>query len=771
MTLLQIPKDELKTLWNNKIKIVAIVAIIAIPLLYSFLYLKAYWDPYGNLKDYHIAVVNMDKGAVMEDKTENFGKDIIDKLKERQDIGFEFVDSKTAQAGLENGKYFAVIEIPEDFSKRIVSAKDGNVVYPSINYYSNNKKNYIGTKISDSIKDQILKEVRESISKQYGEIAFSTINDLKDGLKDASSGSDKLLEGSNTLHNGIETLSKGLKDFESQVPGLQSGTSSLSEGADSLNKGLNEFNLKLPALSDAIDQLHSGADSLNEGLSSTNEGATHLVEKAKSLKDGGSALINNYENNLLPGYLQLSQGLKYEADNLNAGALQVQAGVNSLISSVVQTQAALDEAQKYLQLYLKSPGGAQAMADPNMQAFLSVMQNISNSNSDDKIKDLQNELDDLIKGTSNLSNQLDMNRADSAVSTYYAGLKDLKVKGILPYTFGVNQYVDGVNKLASGIGTLSQGASRLASGLDSLNENMFSLLDASNSLYTGSSILSKGIHELTSKMPSLASGVGQLSQGSQDLTRGISTLRDGIKELNYGLKDGVKNVENNIKSSSKDLGEFIGNPVKVSETNVNPVDNYGSGLAPYFLPISLWLGAVFMLLIIKIKNENYKTLNNLQLTIGKYILYALIGIIQAVLLGGIVLLLGIKPSNLPLLFAFLMLMALSFDSIIYCFISLFGLAGEGIAVILLVLQLCSDAGTFPIETLPQFFQNISPYLPFTYAVEAIREILFASTLNASIIVKDSVITMLFGLVFMVINIIFIRKGEAINKSIEDRLAA
>lgn len=778
MNLFQITKDEVKSLGKNKIKVMAIFAIITIPLLYSFLYLKAYWDPYGDLKNYHIAVVNNDKGALLNDENINYGGDLVNNLQDNAAVGFEFVDSTTAEQGIKDDKYFAEIEIPEDFSQNIVNAKNGRVISPKLNYIVNNKKNYIGTKISDSVKNEILKEINKSISKSYGEVAFDTIYQLKDGFKDASNGVSKLADGQKKLYDGGKELSEGLTKLNDQAPVLQEGVKSLADGSAKLNDGLATFNSKMPSLTDTTNKLSAGAQALQEGAAAAKDGADKITANSSSLKDGAKNVNTAYETQVLPGYKSFANGLKNGADGLKEGSSQVRDGVNSLINSTVENQAnlstALTSAEASLKAYItEHPTEA---ADQNIQVLLATLQGVKNQlatseDSSKSIKTLQNGLDSLVVGTENLSNQLDLNNNESAAFAFNAGLNNFKEKALNPFTAGVNSYVDGTNQLASGVKELNTGVLKMSNGISALNSNMPALTEATSKLYDGSSALKNGTSELDTKIPALASGIKQLAEGSNKLTDGIATLQDGTSQLQDGLTKGINEIDHNIKSTSEDLGEFIGEPVKISEDIIGTADNYGSGLTPYFLPISIWLGAVFMLFAIKIKNKNYEKLSKVELTLGKFIPYALIGIVQAVLLGGVVLLLGIKPSNLPLLFIFLILMALSFDAIIYTLFNLLGLAGEAIAVVLLVLQLCSDAGTFPIEVLPGFFKTISTYLPFTYSVSAIRELLFSVNMNASLLIKDAVIIAAFGLVCMIINMLFIRKGEAINESIESGLAA
>lgn len=771
MKLFRVCKTETKALLQNKFKIIAIIAVIFIPLLYTFSYLKAYWDPYGDLKDYHIAIINNDLGATLDGKTVNYGNDTVDNLKNESKIGFDFVDKSTAANGLKNDIYFASIEIPKDFSEKIAKAKDGNAISPIINFTSNNKKNYIGTKISESIKNEILNEIKESISKEYGEIAFTSIYETRDGLKEASEGTEELIDGTNKINDGNNKITDGLDKLNSQIPRLQNGVNDLSNGTAALNDGLNQLSSKVPKLATPINDLASGANKLNAGIDSANKGATELSNKSQELLEANTKINDTYNNSITTGYKTMASALNNGSKQLVDGAKGIQNAVDQLLYSTSENQQAITDAQKYLQAYLAS--NPEAMTDANMQAYLSTMQAISEKASDpsnaSKIQALKDGTAALSTGTEALSYQLDISNSDSAVSTFNNGLNTFNLEALEPFSIGLNQYLTGVNQLSSGLNDLSEGSSKISSGLTTLNSNMPSLIDASKQLYDGSSALNNGVNELNSKMPDLASGTKKLLDGSTELGDGLNTLNNGQKELNTALNDGIKEINDNVKTSSEDLGRFIGEPVKVDITNIDEIDNYGTGLAPYFLPISLWLGAVLMMLIIKVKNNKYPELNRLQLTIGKYIHYGVLGIIQALLLGGIVYLLGIKPAHPTLLFGFLIVMALSFDAILYGLVSILGLVGEGVSIILLVLQLCSDAGTFPMEVLPKFFQDISTYLPFTYAVEIAREVLFASTVDISLIMKDLLMLGLFAIIALVFAFIFSRQGVLINNIIEEAI--
>ncbi|MBX4258441.1 YhgE/Pip domain-containing protein [Clostridium estertheticum] len=771
MKLFNIFKTESTSFWKNKIKIVALLAVILIPLLYSFSYLKAYWNPYGNLKDFHVAVVNNDSGATLNNEKVNYGNDTVKKLRDKTNIGFQFVNSKDANTGINDNKYFALIEIPKDFSEKIANAKNGKVLAPTIKYVSNNKENYIGTKISENIKDQIIVQIKQTIAAKYGETAFDSIYKSRDGLKDAESGTDKIINGTNDILKGNTKISSSLNVLNNQVPKLQSGTNSLAIGSSALNNGLGKLNSQVPTIANAVGKLSSGSDTLNEGLAAADNGAATLSLKSKGLTEASDGINNAYNKTLLPGYGKMTSQLKTGADTLNGVATKVNNGVTQLVQSTTDSQKEIIAAQSDLQAYLEA--NKSAANDPNMKKYLSVMKQISNSASSDEntaaVKQLKAGTTGLVQGTKDLSDQLNTSNSSSAASAFNSGLNKFNLTALQPFTTGVNQYTAGTDKLAIGLSALSQGSNKVSTGLGTLKTNMPTLTSASSQLYNGSSTLNNGINELNNKLPALASGSQQLASGSNKLGNALTTLNTGHNDLKTGLTNGINKINNNVKSPSKDLGTFIGDPVKTSETNIDKINNYGTGLAPYFLPISLWLGAVLMMLILKVKRDSYKDLSRVEFVIGKYIHYSLIGIVQAVLLGFVTLSIGISPTHPVMFFGLLIVMALSFDAILYALVSLLGLVGEGAAIVLLVLQLCSDGGTFPLETLPKFFQNISHLLPFTYSVQATRELLFAQSINKTLLLKDLGVLLVFGLVSLTIALIFVNKGEKINNHIEKAL--
>jgi len=199
---------------------------------------------------------------------------------------------------------------------------------------------------------------------------------------------------------------------------------------------------------------------------------------------------------------------------------------------------------------------------------------------------------------------------------------------------------------------------------------------------------------------------------------------------------------------------------------VNAVKDYGTGFTPYFIPLSLWVGAIMMFFVISAKVEDSMNAGPISTVFGKYLSYGFIGMLQALLVSAVVLTLGLRPQNLPLYFLFNILMSLAFIAIIQCLIFILGDAGRLLAIVLLILQLTSCAGTFPLELVPNFFKVLNPFMPFTYCVSALREIISGN--NLPLIGHDMFVLSAILVVFLVISMILKERGDLLQAKMEEK---
>lgn len=203
----------------------------------------------------------------------------------------------------------------------------------------------------------------------------------------------------------------------------------------------------------------------------------------------------------------------------------------------------------------------------------------------------------------------------------------------------------------------------------------------------------------------------------------IQRLANKLRELenNENLEELVSLLKNDANKES----EFFSHPVRLVEEKLYPIPNYGSANAPFYTTLSLWVGALLLsnLLSTEVHKHDFKPeYSHWHIYLGRLILFLIIGILQGLIVSsGDLLILGVYAAHPIWFILFSLFIAFVFMTIVYTFASLLGNIGKGLAIIFLVLQLSSSGGTFPVEVIPPFFQALHPYLPFTYAINLLRE--------------------------------------------------
>lgn len=892
MNFIRIAFRDISSIFKNRLIRVSVTAIVIVPLLYSMLYLDAFWDPYSKLSKMPVAVVNEDQGGTRDGKAVNYGKDLTDKLLKDHELGFKLVDEKTAKAGLDSKKgYYSMFVIPDHFTANILKAKDGIPQQAEIYYTSNDKKNFLASQITGKAVLQMQSELTKQLVNEDVKVVFNNLYDIKSSLKKAADGSKKLYDNMKTAQDGSKKLADGLLTMKGKIPELssgvtalyngsgtlaqgiqkaQTGTQKLNGGAKAMKNGLNQLKSQTPALADGVKKLYDGSKTLSTGLKSANDGLKNkILPGSKALADGlaklndgfaavdtgnkqltaasaelnkavgsaaatgtlmnGAASLTTGANKLKAGTASMKPGVQKlveGANSLKTGSLAVAAGVDSLITQTSKSQSILKDATNtQLGAYLKA--NPSAMADANMKKFLGSLSALSTSAEDPKttaqVAALKNGAHAVANGAGELATGLGTLQAgvglfaDSAVAfgtgaaQYAAGTQKF-ANGANQFTAGTTVLGNGLSSasagvkalsagataldtalkgdFSNGIGALYTGAAQLNGGLGALNGNIPALSDGINKLSSGAAALTNGTDSLETGMtaltngsktlhnglgklkgniPALASGTNELYNGSTKLSAGVGKLSDGSKELASKLADGYRDIDNNLKISSERMADYVSAPVHIEENAIHKVKNYGTGFTPYFIPLSLWVGALMMFFIISEKVDDDIKASSMSLVIGKFISYCFIGTIQAVLASSVVLALGLKPSNLPLYYLFNILMSYAFIAIIQCLVFLMGMVGRLLAIVLLILQLTSCAGTFPLELVPKFFKVLNPYMPFTYAVSGMRETI--SGITGSTLVQDSTVLVIILFAFLFISVFLKKHADKVKTAIEQERMA
>ncbi len=815
MNFLKIAGKDIKSIFKNRFIRVSVIAIIIVPLLYSLLYLDAFWDPYARIQDMTIAVVNEDGGALLDGEQVNYGEDIVENLKGNEEVGWDFTSNEKANEGLEKQGYYAKFVIPEDFSKSVVAAKEGKPQVADLQFICNEKKNFLAAQINSQVEKLLKEEIVGTISNNYVTVAFDKLYEAKDGFIKAADGSEKLYNGIGELNEKVPMLAEGANKLGDGSAQLKDGQGALNSGIKSINNGLSEVNSKVPTLGSGVEKLYNGSQELKNGLGTAANGSKALAAGSKSLYSAFGNTIYPAVNSLKNGANELNgalksgessiktlkeggEGLKTASDNvtaasagINNGYQSVKGGVNQLISGVNTSSAAVKDIATSIATAVKS--NPEVAKDPNIQAALKKIQVLNEATSE-----TPKQIQELQEGTKEFGDKL--GQFNGAVNKYTGKVNEFAT-GTIALTDSVNKVSVGVNKISGGLNSLEAGLDEnntgsFGAGLKSVSDNMFVLNSGINKLSSGSGEINGGLGQLRSNIPTLSGGIQALYNGSNQLVDGSNALVDGQNMLNDGvseltgkvpqledgvdklykgsnelaiaLKDGAGEMKSGLKNSSEEMGDFVSAPINMKNEPINKVPNYGTGFAPYFISLSLWIGAIMMFFVISAKTDDDANLSKFDKVIGKYLSFGFIGLLQALLVSAVVMGLGLTPTSTGMYFVSIVFLSLVFIAIIQCLISLFGDAGRLLGIVLLILQLTACAGTFPLEIVPKFFKVINPYMPFTYSVELLREVISANTINYGIVGKDFLILGVVLLVFLAISIVFKNAGENLQNIIEGR---
>ena len=845
--------SKIKNSWIVKVAI--IIGVLIIPLMYTYFYLGAFWDPYARLDEVPVAVVNLDSGAEINGEERNLGKEICDNLEENGSIKFIFTDEKDAEQGVLEDKYYASITIPQDFSYNASTASENTEkLHSSIVYSANQKKNYLAAQILENAMPTIKQTVNSNIDKEIittlceklesvpdsmGELqdGFEQLSDgsaaLYDGTKELTNGTDKLANGSSQLYDGskqvasgskelatgITTLKDGTNTLNSSVPTLTNGVQALTDGASDLKNGTKTLNSKVPALTSGITALDSGAVQLDEGLRTLTDNNAALTGGASQLSIGASSLqsgLKDYTAGVSSAYdgaASLESGVKqYTAGVSSAaeGAKTLSSGVSQLSQGITSFSGYYTNAYNALKAYqatgneqyltaavngFEQLSGSVTTLDTTAQYIATKTTELSGGLSaiDENSATLNNGASSLKTGLETLSSK---NTAlNSGASTLASGASTLN-SGIKTYTDGVTSASGGASQLKDGTNTLAASAPALADGVKALDNGAGDLSRGLNTLNAKVPALSDGVSSLNNGAGKLLTGANQLSGGANSLSDGANTLNNGILTLQTGtyelsdgamrLKDGINTAKEGVDESVEDtneqlkaldgLAEYSEEPVSTETTFVEPVENYGSAFAPYFMGLSLWVGGLMIYFGIYLDyNRKIKSLTkDSNRIVMRTMLFGLISMAQGALLAIVIKdILHITVNNPAMLFGACMLVSLTFMTIIqFCIINL-GDVGKFVSLLLLILQLTSCAGTFPIETQNGFFRAINKVLPMTYSTQLFKEAISGTPCaNAR---NSAVILALFFAAFLALTLILshnkLKKDlERIDRETKNRIA-
>ncbi|XQY92433.1 YhgE/Pip family protein [Metabacillus sp. HB246100] len=759
--------SEWKSILRNKKVLIPILAVIFVPILYAGMFLWAFWDPYEKLADLPVAIVNEDDGSTYEGRQLELGNDLVENLKENEQFQFEFVSKEEGYEGLSDETYYMVIEIPENFSQNATTLLEDEPQKLHLTYVPNEGYNFLSAQIGETAVKEIKSAVSKEVTATYAESIFEKVTEMADGFKQASDGAGELDEGAQKLKDGSSSLQENLETFALKSVEFEEGMSQAQSGSVELNDGAKELADGVGQLSDASHQLYNaskevrnGAQELQGGINQVDSGLKELTKKIPQLVDGTEQVnegIKAFQAQVPP---QLAAGIQ---ESLNGATASMASGLDELESQLsAQMSAALAEG-----IYTQQTEQVTSMLTFLQESHVdpAVIQQLQQQLGGTTKEDLQAELKKELAGGLNQGFSQYKSAVTEELASSGSQLESEIQKAIDPslnqLTSGLATIIEseealqnGVTELADGSSQVSEGASELANGqieytkqFATFDEKLSEANAGGAQFVSGVNELNAGLNELTDGSSQLRDGASQLAEGSTELASGTGELTDGTSELYAKLGDAATEA-NSVNADDKTF-DMMGEPVDVSKEEINRVPNYGTGFAPYFLSLGLFVGALLISIVYKLKEPSIEPRNGLTWFFGKFGVIGIVGVIQALVADAILLMgLGLEVTSVPLFMLLSIIISITFMTLVQLLVTTLGDPGRFIAIIILILQLTTSAGTFPLELIPSALQPISALLPMTYTVAGLKAVVSSGDL--SVIWHNIWILLSYTAVFMIL---------------------
>lgn len=664
---------DLKRMGSNVVTVIIVLGLVALPSIFSWYNIIACWNVFNNTGNLTVAVANSDEGyqSDLVPVRVNIGDQVVSALRANDQMKWEFTDEEDAIDGAKSGKYYAAVVIPESFSRDMMTFYTGDAQHASIVYYTNEKKNAIAPKVTDQGADQISTQVNRVFAETLSEAALGISSSLMDYLDsaDASGAIAKLGDRVGSVGEQMTQVSQVLRTY-SQVMGtagalVEDSGDLIAQARASAGDVASEAGEAKNAAGTVTDALDDAAGALSSAIEQSSAGYGAVADSVDAAFDSAGAIASD------------------SADQLRAQA----SAIDSQIANYQDLAAQLETIKTNL------PEGGQAAVDAVIARLNSSIE-------------LQGQLRDSL---------------NSAADSIEAGSSDTQAKR------------DEVKQLAAQAQESLTGAkadydSNLKPTLQQLASDVG---DASASLAAIGSQLDAAASDLTGATDSVAGKVDAAQQGLDDAADQMEESGARLTELSQDISKALASNDTEalrkvIGSDPSALATALSAPVQLDRHAVYPVENFGSAMAPLYTTLALWIGALLIMVALKV-NPSSRTLQELdnptprQLFVGRFGIVAILSLMQSTCVCvGNMLFLRVQVNE-PLLYLLVFWVAgLVFSFIIYTLVTTFANFGKALSVFLLIIQVSGGGGSYPLQLLPQFVQDVSPYLPITHAVNAMR---------------------------------------------------
>ncbi|TPF96102.1 phage infection protein [Bifidobacterium sp. UTCIF-39] len=729
---------DVKRITSNVVSIIIVIGLVAIPSLFTWFNVVASWDPFSNTKNLKFAVASVDEGykSDLVPLKINVGDQVLNALRANDQLDWTITTKDDAVDGVKSGKYYASVVIPESFSKDMMTFFDSDVQHAKLTYYTNEKKNALAPKVTGQGADQVAAQINNMFASTLSDVALNIVSSLSDYLDDAD-----VQSRLGTMNDHIGKLSEQMTD----ASGMLTTYSSLTDSAQSLIT--NSSTLLTQASGAASDAKNSIGDAKAAGGTITD-----------ALK-GSASSLSTALNDSADSYGAVAGGVDAVFDSVNtqaadsATALRDQA--TSIDKQIVEYQLIVKDLSQFRSDI--------AATQPSTQIGQDVIDNVTK-----QTDAMISQLNGVITLQQGLRDKLNdaagkIESGNSSAQQERNDIKALAAQAKSDITSLTNDYDANLkpqitslaNTVANTAQTLSGGAAKLEGAVTDLSGS------------SGSASKQLGTMRTT-----LAGVADDLNKSAEKLKTLHDKLGDALTSSDTSM------IKQALGTDAEQLADYIAAPVGVTRHAVFKADNFGSALSPFYTTLPLWVGSLLMAVTLKTSvsrkirtslarngnagagagatdggqakdagngetGEASKTaktakatksakrkarsgeLRPYQMYLGRFGIFALISLMQTTCLFlGNLLFLRVQCEH-PFLYLLTgWVSGLVFIFMIYTLVVSFGNVGKAIGVLFLVLQISGSGGAYPLVVLPDIFTQISPFLPATHTINAIRASMF-----------------------------------------------
>ena len=661
--IIEIFRKDIKEVFRKTNTWIIIVGLIFLPSMYAWPNILSSWDPYGHTNNIKVAVTSEDDGATVDGKELNLGNSLVEGLKSNKSLDWQFVSNKQeAEDGVRIGDYYASIVVPKNFSKDMTSVSRTEPQRATIEYTVNEKINAISPKITNSGASAIANNISKSFVETANGVIFEKLHEA--GIK-----------------------------FEENLPSIEKAKQEIFK----LNENFSTYEASLNELIGKVEHGYNILNTVQNILPEIDRVATNSI----MLADKAGITINNiqgFNERLLPiinNHLNVVEEVSKEA-NVIAKELQQKPDKTEEIKA----------RQKALDSRLQASTERLQLVKNIFEYFNKLSSERLFNNQLERVTTLSNDITTIKEVNNNIYNKMD----------HYNEIADTVKEEFVNKSARINEVSSNMNsKLNVEVAPLiSQVLSKAEVNIDKVSGI---IAGAQGELPAVERKLSETEVKISNAYGKLLSLQAQMPSAKSK----IQKLTDEIKKTDNGIDK--NQLFNLLKVDYKQQAEFFANPVKLQENKLYHIENYGSAMTPFYTVLSIWVGSLLMssLLTTKVEDEENKY-KPYQKYFGRGLLFVIISLLQTLIITlGDMYVLGTQATSPFRFVIFSLLISLLFSSIIYTIVCILGNVGKAVCIVLLVLQLGSSGGTFPIQMTSKFFQTLYPKVPFTYSIGLLRE--------------------------------------------------